>query len=206
MKVYFVRHGETTYNASNVFQPLDASLSELGLKQAKFVAERFTSIPIDVILSSPLLRTQQTANEINKTLNKGIVWIDELKEFRRPTEFINKNPSSKEVSDVKKLFKENQHDSNWHYSDEENFFDVKKRALKLIEIINSRSEKNILAVTHGEFLRMVIGVMYLGENITVDEYAKLQKFLKTINTGITVVVKEDDKWKLLTWNDHAHLG
>ena len=205
MKIYFVRHGETTYNARDVYQPLDSPLSEQGIRQAEFVAKRFTHIPVDIILSSPLARTKKTTEIINKVFNKQIEWVDELREIKRPSEFIDNNDKHEKVQKIKKLIKENVTDPNWHYSDEENFFDFKKRATQFLEKMSQREEKHILSVTHGEILRMIISVMLFGENLTVNEFNKLQKFLKTINTGITVCEKENNRWKLLTWNDHAHL-
>ncbi len=205
MKIYFVRHGETTYNARDVYQPLDSPLSEQGMRQAEFVAKRFSHIPIDIILASPLARTKHTTEIINKSLNKQVEWVDELMEIKRPSEYINKNGEHKTVKTIKKLIKENFNDPNWHFSDEENFFDFKGRAIRFLKLMDQRNEKHILAVTHGEILRMIIGVMLFGENLTVDEFNNLQKFLKTINTGITLCEKGEKRWGLITWNDHAHV-
>ena len=41
MKIYIFRHGETTYNRDRRFTGFDdPPLTELGLKQAKIIAER----------------------------------------------------------------------------------------------------------------------------------------------------------------------
>lgn len=205
MKIYFVRHGQTTYNARDVYQPLDSPLSELGTRQAKFVGKRFIHIPIDIIFASPLLRTKQTTEIVNKVLNKQVEWLDDLKEIKRPSEYIDKNGEHEAVQKIKNAIKQNANNPNWHYSDEENFFDFKKRAISFLKRIGERREKHILAITHGEILRIIIAIMLMGEDLTQKEFEKLSKFLKTINTGITVCVRESDKWKLLTWNDHAHL-
>lgn len=205
MKIYFVRHGETTYNARDVYQPLDSPLSELGIRQAEFVGKRFKHISIDIILSSPLFRTQQTTEIINKTINKSVEWVKELVEIRRPSEFIDKNGAYEEVKNAKLLMKENKDNPSWHYSDEENFFDLRDRAVKFVDSLNNRKEKHILAVTHGEIMRTIMGVMLFGEKVSHEEHEKLQRFLKNTNTGITVCEKENSRWRLLTWNDHAHL-
>ena len=206
MKLYLVRHGETIYNAAKTFQPEDSPLSSLGLKQAEFLAIRLKNIPIDVFTASPLTRTRQTAEIINKELNKEIIWTDLLKEMRRPSEFIGKKTNSEELTPVKKMIEANADDKNWHYSDEENFIDLKERAIKMIAFMETLRVENILAVSHGEFSRLTMAVMMLGDTITYAEYKRVHDFLKTINTGITVFEKMDDKWKLLTWNDHSHLG
>lgn len=38
MRVYFVRHGESEYNAKQLFQHGDVPLSEKGRKQAEFLS------------------------------------------------------------------------------------------------------------------------------------------------------------------------
>ena len=205
MKVYFVRHGQTEFNAQNQYQPLDSSLSQKGIEQAQFVAKRLTDIQINVVLSSNLKRAIQTAEIINEKLQKEHIQIKELREAKRPSIFIGKNKADQFVMDVMSLTEEHADDPSWHYSDEENFSDVKSRAIKALQIIASRSEDHILVVTHGEFLRFILGILLIGESLTFLEYKHIQNVLKTTNTGITVCYYEKTEWKLLTWNDHAHL-
>ena len=70
MKVYFVRHGQTHGNTSEVHQDHSDKLNERGQKQAETVAKRFESIKIDSILSSDFIRAKVTAEEISKVTNK----------------------------------------------------------------------------------------------------------------------------------------
>lgn len=79
MNLYFVRHGETIANASHVLAGhLDAKLNEDGVKQAEGAAEdiKRKQIAIDLILSSPLTRTLQTARIIAKTIGYPADKID----------------------------------------------------------------------------------------------------------------------------------
>ena len=64
MNLYFVRHAESTANARGVLASrLDFPLSQKGQGDARTVAERFQARgwTYDAIVSSPLLRAQQTA-------------------------------------------------------------------------------------------------------------------------------------------------
>lgn len=62
---YFVRHGETPWNALHRMQGrADILLSERGKKQASFAAEYFKNIHIDTIYASPLKRAFETASII----------------------------------------------------------------------------------------------------------------------------------------------
>ena len=75
MQIYLVRHGQVPHNALGIYCEIDEDLNEVGIKQAKGLAERIKNIEYDMIISSPLLRTRHTAEIIN-TKNKNII-IDE---------------------------------------------------------------------------------------------------------------------------------
>jgi probable phosphoglycerate mutase len=63
--IAFVRHGQTAVNASGRLQGrLDAPLSELGLGQARALAEVFVSERVTRVVTSPLVRARHTADEI----------------------------------------------------------------------------------------------------------------------------------------------
>lgn len=207
MKLYFVRHGETKLNEQKIQQGRDAELSPKGVQQAKFVANRFRDIPVDIIISSPFLRAQQTTEEINNVLHKQVFYTELLGEVRRPKELEGKKMDDPESVRLKKMLMRNARLKDWHYSDEENFHDLKTRAIEFFGYLNLFKEENILAVTHSVFLRMLIGLILFGDTLNHDEFHHLQLALKTINTGITVCERnQEGMWGLVTWNDHAHLG
>ncbi|HVZ67308.1 MAG TPA: histidine phosphatase family protein [Patescibacteria group bacterium] len=206
MKLYLVRHGETDFNAGNMFQPLDSKLSKLGLKQAEFIAQRFKNIPIDTFMSSDLKRAKQTAEIINKVLNKEIIWSKLFREMKRPSEFIGKFRDDPTLGIIKKLVVENSSDSTWHYSDEENIFDLNNRAKAAMELIEKAKSENVLVLTHGEFMRIMVARLIFGDDMTYRDYERVRRVFKTINTGITILDNPNGKWRILTWNDHSHLG
>lgn len=78
--VYFVRHGETILTPFRKFSgvgPLDPELTEEGLEQAAAVAKEIAKIKPDVLISSPLQRTRQTAEAIAATTGLPIIF-DEI--------------------------------------------------------------------------------------------------------------------------------
>ena len=78
---YFIRHGQTDYNLENkVMGQIDIPLNEVGLEQAKVLAEKISHLEISHIVSSPLTRAMQTAEIIATNINKPITVIDELKQ------------------------------------------------------------------------------------------------------------------------------
>lgn len=205
-KIYFVRHGATEGNEKEEYQHVNIELSELGLKQAAFVAERFKAIPLDTIITSDMTRASQTAGVISKVVGKAVVHSSLFQEILRPTFVRGKKKTDPEVVKVMEDVKANFGNKDWHHSDEENFYDLKSRALKCLEYIQSLKEENVLIVTHGQFLNMLVGTMGLGETMTPKQFKLIQKFFIAKNTGITIVDEHRGEFFLLTFNDYTHLG
>ena len=65
MKLYLIRHGESTYNAEGRIQgQSDVPLSELGRRQSRAVARAMAAVPAEAIYSSPLCRALEVAKDI----------------------------------------------------------------------------------------------------------------------------------------------
>jgi len=206
MRIYFVRHGESVHNAGNIHQPLDIELSERGLKQAEFVAKRFQDIDFDVIVSSDLMRAKQTAETIQQVTGKELVFTELARERYQPSVFHGKRIDDPSLQDIKATIEQNIRDPHYRHSDEENFFDLKKRAKQLLEFLEARTEKNLVVVLHGTILRYLLVTMAYGDTYDWDTFIGFAMFVHLDNTGITVCEQRHDRWKLITWNDHAHLG
>ena len=164
MKLYFVRHGETSSNLQKSVVNFNDQLTEAGHKQAQELAERILDIPIDIILASPHKRTKETAEIITKEINKEIKEVSLLREKKWPSEIdgkLLKDPKVEKIFDL--LREKNNIDPTWHYSNEENFFDIKKRAELFIEYVSKSTYVNILAVSHEYFIKMVIAIILYGD-------------------------------------------
>ena len=74
MNVILVRHGQTDWNVRDLLQGrTDIKLNENGQKQAIETAQKLLNINIDAIYVSPLKRTIETAQQINKTRNQNMI-------------------------------------------------------------------------------------------------------------------------------------
>lgn len=201
MKIYFVRHGSTDSLEKKICQSNDEPLNQRGQDQAKELSKRFANTKLDLIISSPHLRAVQTAKAINNN-----VQINELfAEVRKPKEAIGQ---SKESDDIKAIFKKIGEmytvDLGWHYSDEENFEDLKKRGIQALEFLKSQSKENILVVSHANFIALLAGLMLFGGSFPVETSLRLKNFLRLSNTGVCIFTYEDERWKLQCWNDTSH--
>lgn len=206
-KIYFVRHGQTNSLDNKIVQSASSELSATGILQSEEAAKKLKNLPIDLILSSDFKRGIQTAEIINKLLNKEVIFTEYLREAKRPTEIEGKPKLDPFVVDVRKQMYD-KFDDDWHYSDEDNYYDLKKRTENFFEYISTRSEINILAVTHYIILRTIVGFAVFGKNFNPQLLKRMIYYMRLDNTGITVIEKRetDDDWQLVTWNDYAHLG
>lgn len=63
--IYIIRHGETDWNAEGRYAGrMDIPLNKKGIEQARKLKEKFKNIKIDIVITSPLIRAIQTADEI----------------------------------------------------------------------------------------------------------------------------------------------
>lgn len=143
MKLYFARHGRTDANAHMVgggsIAELDAPLNQLGIQQAKELAESLKNVKFDTIISSPLNRARQTAELINAYHNVPIKIAPEWRE-REAGAYIDIN-SWNDLFDFNK---------NIPVQDGESLKDFFKRVQTAIDSLkNEYKNKTILVVSHG---------------------------------------------------------
>jgi len=208
MKIYFVRHGVTEGNIKNHYQLPTISLSEKGFEQANFIADRIKNenIPIDIIFSSPMKRASQTAHVIADKIGHSVIDNELFEEVKSPSVVRGKSKEDPEVKAIMQQVKANFTNSDWKHSDEENYFLVRDRAKKALDFLLSRKEQNILVVTHGEILKMMLSIVIHGDDLTPQIYEKIKSVFAVFNTGISKLEFNDLGWYIRAWNDHAHLG
>ncbi len=174
-KIYLIRHGATEGNESNGPQHDLMPLSDTGIRQTKAVSEHFKNISVDAVISSNMARAKQTADIIGECLKKKVVYSDLFQEIP------------------------------WPFSEKDNFLDFKERTDKALEYISSMKEENIIVVTHGNFLLLLVAIMCFGSMCTAEQYNKMQEFFIVKNTGITTIKEKGGSYFLLTLNSHSHL-
>ena len=209
--IYFVRHGQTQNNATGVKQGDKGGLSELGRSQALATAQRFPrgkGHP-QIIIASPYERTQETAKIISEELGGiSIKTSDLLKERRNPSTIIGHSRHEEGIHEIIDKMDNTFHSDDFRIADEENFSDLKARAKKLLKYIKHRSQKRIIMVSHGFFLKMVAAYITYGDTLSASQYNTLSYFNPIDNASMCVVAYTHhwfsrDKWEMLVWNDLA---
>ena len=78
---WFLRHGETDYNAAGLSQgALDISLNATGREQAANAGPLLAGQGITGIISSPMLRTRETTDIVNDFLRLPVEYEPDLRE------------------------------------------------------------------------------------------------------------------------------
>lgn len=147
-KYHFVRHGESESNAKGYMNSdvaIENHLTALGIQQAQAEAEKVGNISPDIIIASPLMRTQETAEIIKQGINftREIITDDRLRELEFGT-FEGKSYEDFATKVRGELFFHNRFEGG------ESYRDVVVRVGQLIDELESQHEgKTILFVGHG---------------------------------------------------------
>ncbi|MES2994919.1 MAG: histidine phosphatase family protein [Patescibacteria group bacterium] len=207
--IYFVRHGESEGNIGTHYQEESTPLSENGRAQAEAMADRAKRLTLDGIVASTMVRAQETAAAISLATGIPVVSTDLLIERRRPSEQVNQLKVSPAAVLAEEEIIKNSGIPGYRYSDEENFDELMERAALALSYLRDHPGQDLLVVTHGVFLRVLVTYAIFGEGTTEREFKGILNALTCSNTGLTVLKHDASRecpWSLLTWNDHAHLG
>lgn len=199
--IYLTRHGETIWNIDKRLQGWNNSpLTKEGIKQAENLSKRLEDIHIDVIYTSPSERAFKTAKilkgkkeleiklheglkEMGFGLWEGMIWeeIENSEEYGKELYNLYNNPKEYKPFEGEEL-------------------DVFEKRTKeaLEEIIENSKGKDILIVTHGITLKLMIGYF---ENLGIEEAIKGIVMGQTSLTKITI---EEDTYNVEFKNDISH--
>lgn len=160
--IYFVRHGQTVWNAENkICGATDSPLTELGHQQAVETAEKIHNLGIkaDMILYSPLSRARDTAMHISEIT--GIPAREEKRLFEQNFGKYESTPrNGEEFREAKKQFL-------YRFDGGESMFRLAQRIYNLLDELKADGKDYIL-VAHNGIARVVNS--YFNE-MTNDEYA-----------------------------------
>ncbi len=208
--IYLVRHGEGEGNISTTWLPEDSPLTEKGVTQAQEVAERCARLAADALVSSTLGRARQTADLIGKRIGKNPEYSPLFVERTNPSVFQGQLNDAPDVLTAIQTMRENRGVPGYHFTDEENFDDLKARAAAALEWLAGHEAESIVVVTHGFFMRCLFLHVLFGQDMTVKEYMQVIGKISVTHTGISVFRHDPENdfapWAVTTWNDSAHLG
>lgn len=209
-RVYLVRHGQTVANVANTVQDLTDELTEHGKGQAAFLGTRFKSVQFDVLYASDAMRAMQTAGAIAEMTGHTVTPTPLLRECNYPSSMTGLSVTDPRVTQYIQAWDAHTDTPEWKYEDEESFAELMTRVDDALALFLKDPNPTIVAVSHGHFIKTIVTKLLFGEGYTPKEWDGAMTFLSSTNTGVNVLEYVDYqgtfRWRLLTWNDHAHLA
>ncbi len=195
MKIYLIRHGETTGDIEDRFGgDYDDHLTETGKKQAKELAQKLTGKHIEIIFTSPRIRAKETAEIVQRQLKAPLEIVEELRErnnYGVLTGLTKAEAKRKCPADFEKIAK----DKTYHnVTGSESYAEIKSRSTKVFEKILSKNYQTIAIITHGGVISTYVReVLSKGKSVKLEDCAILEINKK----GKTLTLNCFDKAKLI---------
>lgn len=183
MKIYLIRHGETTGDIEGRYGgTYDDHLTEKGKAQAQELAKQLQDKGIEIIFVSPRIRARETAEEVKKVLNVPVEVVDDLRE--RNTYGVLSGLTKPEAKEKHPLdFEKISKDRLYHdVSNSESYEACKIRVIKVLNEILSKDYKTIAIISHGGIIST-----YVREVLTKGKHIKLG------DCAILEISKDDQK-------------
>ncbi|MBU2536067.1 MAG: histidine phosphatase family protein [Chloroflexota bacterium] len=197
--VLLVRHGQTESNITGYFMGWsNEDISELGYAQAHSISSRLAKFPIASIYTSPLKRTMNTARILAKPHKLEPEVMDDLIEIGLGDwQGLHRDEISQKWPEI---WKQSRIDpSDIALPNGESFQQVTERAVRAFNrIVADNTDRQALAVTHDVVIRVLVAHVLGASN-------SIYRRLEINNASLSIIRAEDDRIRLVTLNDTAHL-
>lgn len=194
--IYLIRHGQTDYNAKNVVQGegVDASLNELGWRQANAFYDAYKHIPFDRVYTSKLLRARQT---VQRFIDDGIPWesyagLNEINWGVR--EGIKTDPAENAYYQ-KMVNRWRSGETNLKIEGGESPEDVFFRQMPVVEkLLSRKQDKYSLICMHGRAIRILLCQLTRSDLCNMDDFKheNLGLYLLNLRNGEISIEKHCD--------------
>ena len=198
-KIYLIRHGETEWNAVGKLQGnSDIKLLPAGIEQARQLAEHAPFRAVDAVYSSDLSRAVKTAEILAEKFGLPVIKEPGLRETsfgewegRFLSELAEENPNGFE-----KFFTR---PDKVQPPGGETFLQSQARIMNAFdEIIADNDDKNIIVVTHGAAIRLILcAALY----IPISKMWSISQY----NMALNILTFEEGNFSVELLNSTMHL-
>lgn len=197
--IYLARHAETTWNATARIQGRsDTGLSPRGLIQTAQTVAWLSTIPFDLVLSSPLARARAMADPVAANLHCRLAIVQELTEI----DFGHwQGHSWEEVEcmnpDAARAWGQRQPSARPDGG--ESLEEARVRALSVLGRIDLSSYTVCLIVAHGAFNRIFISTLLDLPLASIDDFAQS-------NASVSIFDLLNARWqaRIIDSTNHLH--
>ena len=199
MRVYLTRHGTTEWNMIKRLQGWkDSNLTEEGVSRAIKLGQKLNNVDFDVIYSSPLTRSIDTAKYIRTNKSTIIIPHNGLKELsygmwegmllddiekKYPNEYFIYRNDPMEYLPV----------------EGETYEELFNRVRHFLDEIKNIQANNILVVSHGITIKVIIAII---KNLSMKEFSLLPVYT---GTALNIIEVDKGKMKFTLENDTSHI-
>jgi len=195
MRAIFIRHGQSTGNAGIPCHDLALlELTELGWQQSREVAASWTETP-DLIVTSPFLRTQQTAAATRFPNVPVEVWPIQEFTYLQPSRW-NGTLSSERMPHIERYWAA----ADPEFSDGEDaesfraLLERAKAALHRLEVLPA--ESIVYVFSHGQFIQAVRSLVVDSE---LSNREKMRRFWGKGSPAIANAERIEMEWREGEW-------
>ncbi len=197
--IFIVRHGETEYNKLRRVQGsgIDSSLNEKGRAQARAFYDFYKNEPFEVVLTSDLVRTHETAEHFIKA---GLPW-EQWTEIQEMSwgDHEGKESNPQMIEDYKAMIAEWERGNiDARIANGESARELAERLNKFINNLKTRTEQHILVFSHGRAMRCLVTLMK-GQDLGQMENKNHH------NTGLYKATFDGESFSFELENDTKHL-
>lgn len=198
-KYFLVRHGHSLRQIKNIAsswpetQPLP--LTEKGIKQAKTAAKKLAAAKIDLIISSDILRTKETAKIIADVTGANIIYNKHLREFNVGA-FNNRDP--KEIWD---WLAQQPDPLRATLPKGESLFDLQKRILQFLSDTDRQYDGKTIVIVSHEMPLTILEQTLKGLPLKEILEKRFSGKIKKITTGAIRPLE----YKILPFNDEMEI-
>lgn len=197
--IFLIRHGQTKENSLGIVQGsgVNSDLNDTGRQQAQDFYNKYKNENFEIVLTSTLKRTHQTADGFIKA---GISW-EQFAEIREISWGVQEGqvPTEASIATYKAVVTQwGQGNMDARLDEGESAAELEARCRIFIEILKKRPEQKILIVAHGRTMRCLLCLL---KNVSL----KSMSGQKHSNTGLYKMTYQNDQFTFELENDTSHL-
>ena len=161
MKIFLIRHGETTSDTEDKYGGVyDDHLTNLGRQQLGVTADDLVGKEIEIIFTSPLIRAKESAEIIKLKVGAPIEIIDGLQE--RNYGVLSGLTKSEALEKYPEAVEAHKNPLNTDLEGE-SYEDFRNRVLNAFQGVIKKDHKTVAIVSHGGPIKQIL--IHLGKNI-----------------------------------------
>lgn len=198
--IYIVRHGQTEFNLSQKLQgTCNSNLTELGISEAKLLAESLKHVHFDKCYCSPLGRAVHTAEILTEGRDIPFETDQRMVEMSFGSWEGKDKATLLEVwPDAYRIFFEEP--ENYVPEDGETYQELFERVGSVIPmLLEEARDENILLVSHGVWIKVFINL------VKNRPLAQLWAPPYIHNTALTIMESDGKEFKMVLEGDTSHL-